>query len=100
VTYLTTIAHRITSDGGTVVLGIQPMPSPALQPPGEPSWDDYRAAVLALGNQLHCQVIDQSHLWGSDYSVGEAAGKYADPIHPSDAGARDIADSIWDALTR
>lgn len=96
--YLSTIVRRIIADGGTPVLHIQPIPSDSLRPNGGTSWDEYRAAVHGLGQQLGVQVIDHAHLWGRDQPAGVAAGKYADAIHPTDAGAHDIANGIWTAL--
>jgi lysophospholipase L1-like esterase len=58
--------------------------------------------MVQLGLDLGVPTINLNKLWADDsltdeaaiYSAGNALGKYADTLHPSDSGAADIAVAV------
>lgn len=92
-TWLNTLITRQQPNGGTM-LYLPPIPSSSLQPGGSPTWADYQAAFVDVAATRGVPFLDNTFLYGPDYASGNAAGKYADTIHPSDSGAADIAASV------
>lgn len=91
--WLNTLITRQAANGGSM-LYLPPIPSSVLQPAGAPTWADYQAAFAAVAATRGVPFLDNTFLYGPDYATGNAAGKYADTIHPSDSGAADIAASV------
>lgn len=94
---LQTLCARVRAYGGIPVLHVQPIPSSSLQP-GATTWEQHRAAMVAAAAAVSVRVIDHTYLWGATYEAGQAAGMYADTIHPSDAGAISLAAALRSTL--
>jgi lysophospholipase L1-like esterase len=91
------LCARVKARGGTPVIHIQPIPSPALQPAAT-TWEQHRENLVQTGARISVKVVDHSYLWGPTYDAGKAKGMYADTIHPNDAGALSLATALRSAL--
>ena len=92
-----------TYAGGDAVLVLHPKPDVATLGGGayiNPSWDQYRAAMYELAEELDVCLIDFGDRWGGSYATANSRGLFADAIHPGDAGADDLAAGIVHALFR
>lgn len=57
----------------------------------------HRAAFYEVADEQDVALIDLTTRWG-DFATSNALGQHADTIHPTNAGARDIAECVVDAL--
>ena len=99
--YLEQVIHRQRAGGGDVALLFPPISSPRLYPGGgAPTYDEYAARFAEVATRERCLFIDLTHLWGRTFDESDALRppRYADEIHPSDAGAVDIAGRCQVAL--
>ncbi|WIB16283.1 SGNH/GDSL hydrolase family protein [Curtobacterium sp. MCPF17_050] len=97
----TSVAGSGTAPGGDAVLLWNPKPSIERLGDGtyvNPSWDEYRAAYYDIADEQDVCLIDFGDRWGGSYATANGLGLYADPIHPGDAGADDMAAGVVHAL--
>lgn len=88
------VVDRQRSTGGDVVLMFPPISTPRLYPgAGAPTYEEYAAMLAGAAADRGVPFLDLTHLWGATFDEGQALrpARYADGIHPSDAGAADIA---------
>lgn len=91
---------RCVAAGRRPFLYVQPQPSPSLQG-GDVTYTALRQITYDAAAAAGCGVLDQWQMWAPGvtdetaiYDAGVAAGRYADTIHPNDAGAAEIAASL------
>ncbi|WP_333810802.1 SGNH/GDSL hydrolase family protein [Timonella senegalensis] len=80
--------------GGDAVLLWNPQPDLALS---SLSWQAYRDVFYQVAQSEDVCLIDLGAAWG-DFQSATAAGLFADPVHPSDRGAFDIASRVYSAI--
>lgn len=82
---------------GDAVLLWNPKPDIAALGKDAALWDAYRAAFYEAADANDACLIDLGGRW-KDYATAQAAGLFADTIHPSDGGADDLASATMHAL--
>ena len=99
---LATIISRVQANGGVALAMFPPQSSPTLYPGGSAAtYTQYANGFSATCSTAGIGYLNLQKLWGGAasteqaiYDAGNAAGNYADTIHPSDSGAADIAAAV------
>ena len=60
-------------------------------------WSDLRAAFYEIADEQDVVLVDFGERW-EGFQKGWDKGLFADPLHPGDAGALDLADGVMQAL--
>ena len=60
-------------------------------------WSDLRAAFYEIADEQDVVLIDFGERW-EGFQKGWDKGLFADPLHPGDTGALDLADGVMQAL--
>lgn len=92
---LLAVVARQRAWGGDVALLFPPISSPTLYKGGDaPTYAAYAAMFGEVARDQSVPFLDLTHLWGATFEESSALrpARYADAIHPSDAGATDIAE--------
>ncbi|GAA1840544.1 hypothetical protein GCM10009714_23430 [Microlunatus capsulatus] len=94
------LVTRQQATGGDVALCFPPVSSPTLYRPGTPTYADYTTRWTAVADDLGIGFCDLSRIWGDTFAEASALQppRYADLLHPTDAGAADLAARVQDFL--
>lgn len=87
------LVARQQATGGDVALCFPPVSSPTLHRPGTPTYEDYTERWSEVSDDLGIGFCDLSRIWGDTFAEASALqpSRYADLLHPTDAGAADLA---------
>jgi lysophospholipase L1-like esterase len=104
--YLSTAIARQRSSGttqggshanGDVALVFGPTPDLTALVHTNPSYEQYRTAFYEVADSDDVMLIDITPSW-VDFTTADTVGLFADTVHPSDDGAEDIAQAVYEAL--
>ncbi|SDT15014.1 GDSL-like Lipase/Acylhydrolase family protein [Friedmanniella luteola] len=90
------LVARQQATGGDVALCFPPVSSPTLHRAGTPTYTDYTDRWSAVAADVDVGFCDLSRVWGDTFEEASAQQppRYADLLHPSDAGAADLGTRV------